>query len=116
MAYTELAAQTVIKTGLNPTYAAATLVDGNMFRNTGKEFVHVVNAGGGAVAVTVPTPATISGLLIEDRIVSVPGGEDRMIGTFEPGLYNQPAGGTNAGKAYVKYDQTTSVTVAVIRP
>ena len=116
MAYTSLSIQTVAKAGLEPTYVAATLTDGDRFRNSGKEFIHVINGGGGAVAVTVPTPATISGLTIEDKIVSVPAGEDRMIGTFEPGLYNQPAGGTDAGECYLEYDQVTSVTVAVIRP
>ncbi len=61
----------------------------------------------------MPTPATVSGLAIEDKIVSVPNAEDRMIGPFEPGLYNQS--GADQGKCYIEYDQTTSVTVAVIR-
>ncbi len=116
MAYTLLTAQTVIKTGLEPAYASATLTDGDMFRNTGKEFVHVINGGGSPCLVTIPTPATIKGLDIEDRVVTVGAGEDHMIGTFEPGLYNNPAGGTDAGKLYVEYDQVTTVTVAIIKP
>ena len=116
MAYNSISIQTVVKGGLEPTYTGATLSDGDRFRNTGKEFIHVLNGGGGAVAVTIPTPAQVSGLDIEDKIVSVPAGEDRMIGTFEPGLYNQAAGATDAGDCYVEYDQTSSVTIAVIRP
>ena len=116
MAYTSLTIQTVSKSGLEPTYTAATLTDGEMWRNSGKEFIHVINAGGSPCVVTVATPATISGLAIEDKTVSVPAGEDRMIGTFEPGLYNNPASGTDAGKIYVSYDQVTTVTVAAIRP
>jgi len=116
MAYTSIGVQVVVKTGLEPVYVAATLTDGDRFRNTGKEFIHVINGGGSPCLVTVPTPATISGLLIEDRVVTVPAGEDRMIGTFEPGLYNNPSGGTDAGECYVEYDQVTTVTVAVIRP
>jgi len=116
MAYATIAVQIVVKTGLEPTYTAATLTDGERFRNTGKEFVHVINGGGSPCLVTVPTPAQISGLDIEDRVVTVPAGEDRMIGTFEPGLFNQPAGGTDAGECYVEYDQVTTVTVAIIRP
>ena len=116
MAYSALSIQSINKDGLEPTYVGATLSDGDRFRNSGKEFIHVLNGGGGAVAVTIPTPATIKGPDIEDKIVSVPAGEDRMIGTFEPGLYNNPAGGVDAGELYVEYDQTSSVTIAVIRP
>ena len=116
MAYTEVTSQTIIKDGLEPVYVAATLTDGDHFRNTGKEFVHIINGGGSPCLVTVPTPAQVSGLDIEDKVVTVPAGEDRMIGTFEPGLYNQPTGGTDAGSCYVEYDQVTTVTVAVIRP
>jgi hypothetical protein len=116
MAYNSLSIQTIIKDGLEPVYGTATLTDGDRFRNSGKEFVHVINGGGSPCLVTIPTPATISGLDIEDKVVTVPAGEDRMIGTFEPGLYNQPAGGTDAGELYVEYDQVTTVTVAVIRP
>ena len=116
MAYTDLTTQIVVKGGLVPSYAAATLTDGDKFRNSGKEFIHVVNAGGSPCVVTMPTPATINGLLIEDKTVSVAAGTDAMIGTFEPGTYNQAAGATDAGYAYVEYDQVTTVTVACIRP
>ena len=116
MAYTSVAVQVVVKGGLVPAYVAATASDGDRFRNTGKEFIHVVNAGGSPCVVTVPTPAQIAGLDIEDKTVSVAAGTDQMIGTFEPGLYNQPAGGTDAGDCYITYDQVTTVTVAVIRP
>ena len=116
MAYTSLTIQTIIKDGLEPTYAAATLTDGDRFRNSGKEFIHVVNGGGSPCIVTVLTPATISGLAIEDKTVTVAAGTDEMIGTFEPGLYNNPAGGTDPGETYVEYDQVATVTVAVIRP
>jgi len=116
MAYTALTVQVISKDGLEPTYAAADSGDGDRFRNSGKEFIHVVNGGGSPCVVTMVTPATIRGLDIEDKTVSVPAGEDRMIGTFEPGLYNQPAGGTDAGNTYIEYDQVTTVTVAVIKP
>lgn len=113
MAYANLATQIVVKGGLEPAYTNATASDGDMFSNTGKEFVHIVNGGGSPCVVTVPTPATVAGLAIEDKTVTVPAGEDRMIGVFEPGYYNQS--GANKGKCYVEYDQVTTVTIAVIR-
>ena len=116
MAYTDLTIQTVTISGLEPTYVAATATDGDMWRNSGKEFLHVINASGGSINVTVLTPATVDGLAIEDKVVAVPAGEDRMIGTFKPAHYNNPAGGTDPGKIYVEYSAVTSVTVAVIRP
>ena len=113
MAYTNLAVETASIGGLNPSYTAATLTDGNMFTNSGKEFVHVVNGSGGSINVTVLTPALVRGLTLEDKVVAVPAGEERMIGRFDPGLYNQS--GTDAGKVYVQFSSVTSVTVGVFR-
>ncbi len=116
MAYTDIATQIIIKGGLEPAYVAATLSEGDKFRNTGKEFLHVINGGGAnPCVVTMVTQAQIKGLDIQDKTVSVPFGEDRMLGPFEPGLYNQATGQTDAGKTYIEYDQVTSVTVAIIR-
>lgn len=116
MAYTDLTTQVISKAGIVPSYAAADSGDGDMFRNTGKEFIHVINAGGSPCLVTMVTPAQIQGLDIEDKVVTVAASTDQMLGTFEPSLYNQAAGQTDAGKTYIEYDQVTSVTVAVIRP
>jgi len=116
MAYTSLTVQVISINGLEPTYAAATASDGDRFRNSGKEFLHVINAGGSPCLVTVLTPATIKGLDIEDKVVTVAAGTDEMIGTFKPSLYNNPAGGTDPGELYVEYDQVTTVTVAAIKP
>lgn len=113
MAYTDLTTQVISKDGIVPSYVTATLTDGNMFRNTGKEFIHVVNASGGGVNVTVPTPAKVVGLDIEDKVVVVGAGTDQMIGPFEPGFYNQS--GADKGKTYVEFDTITSITVAVFR-
>jgi len=109
MAYTAITVQVPTIAGTEPTYTAATLTDGDDFLNSGKEFIHVVNGGGSPCVVTVPTPATVKGLAVEDKTVSVPAGEERMIGRFDPGLYNQ------SGRCRVEYDQVTTVTVAVFR-
>lgn len=115
MAYVNLAAQNITKNGIVPAYVAATMVDGNMFTNSGKEFIHVVNASAGAITVTIPTPATVAGLTIEDKAIVVAAGTERMIGPFQPGYFNQPAGGTDAGKTYVTYTAVTNLTLGVFR-
>ncbi len=114
MAYTNLATQIPAIAGIAPAYSAAVLVDGNMFTNTGKEFIHVKNAGAGAVVVTFPTPATTRGLAIEDKAITVGAGAEAMIGRFDPGLYNQSSG-ADKGKMYVTYDQVLTVTVGVFQ-
>ena len=116
MARTDVASIQVISlSGITPSYEAAN-VDGNMWRNSGRETIHVINGGGGAVTVTLPTPATTgSGLTIEDRDIVVGAGADAMIGTLKPGEHNQAAGTADAGKAYIDYSGITSVTFGVFR-
>ena len=113
MAYTNLAVQGTSSAGLEPTYSAAVLTDGNMFRNTGKEILHVVNADASPTTVTLVTPATVAGLAIADQTIVIAAGEERMMGHLDPNVYNQS--GTDAGKVYVQYTNVTSVTVAVVQ-
>ncbi len=92
------------------------MTDGNRFKNSGREFVLVVNGGGAnPVVVTIPTPQTISGLTIQDPTVSVAIGAEKIIGPFPPSIYNNPAGGTDPNEVYLEYDQVTLVTVSVFR-
>jgi hypothetical protein len=72
----------------------------------------VINGGGGAINVTVPTPATAAqGVAIDDPVVNVPAGEDRFIGPFDLGIFNQSDG----SGVYIDLDSDTSVTVAALR-
>ncbi len=115
MAFTLLAAQPITKDGIVASYVQATASDGDMYRNTGKEFYHVINAGGSPCVVTIATPATISGLTIEDQVVTVAAGTDQFMGPFDTNLFNQPTGAANAGRVQIAYDQVVTVTVAVLR-
>lgn len=117
MAYTEL---TLIPVDLNgdidPTFTAATLTDGNSFRNTGRELVYIKNGGGGTCNVTIPTPTVAGGgLAIEDKTYALLTGEEIVIGQLDPALFNQPPSSVDAGLCYIEYDVVTSVTVAVFR-
>lgn len=104
-----LAVQRIVTAGLNPTFAAAA-GGGDEFPNTGREFLEVINGGGGAITVTVTTTGTVDGEPIADRAVSVPAGERRRIGPFPTGTFNAADGNVD-----VAYSGVTTVTVGVFR-
>lgn len=115
MARTDFSTVEVIQPegNVNPTFDAAN-VDGNMFANTGEEFIIVKNGGGGGINVTIVTPKTEAGLAIADQVIAIPAGQDGYAGPFRKDLYDQPSG-ADAGKVYVDYDVVTSVTAMVFR-
>lgn len=109
MARETLTVQEISRSGLNPSYTAA-VADGHKIENTGREFVHVKNASGASVNVTIQTPGTVDGLAVADRVVAVPASEERMIGPFAPSDYNQ-----DDDEVYVDYSATSSVTAAAVQ-
>jgi len=107
MARTALTVQTVSRTGLNPSYTSAN-ADGHSVASEGeKTFLHVKNASGGSINVTVQTPGTVDGLAISDLIVAVPASGERMIGPFPIGYYTT--------SLLVDFSSVTSVTVAALK-
>ncbi len=101
---------------IDPTYAAADSGDGDQFRNTGREIVHLINGGGSTCNLTIPTPTTAGGgLTIEDKTYAVLAGEEIFVGQLDPALFNQPASSADAGNVYLEYDFVTSVTVLILR-
>lgn len=105
-----LTVQNINRSGLEATYASAG-AGGDEFTNNGSTFLHVKNGDGSAHTVTVasqyaPVPA---GLAQSNVQVSVPAGEERMIGPFPTRAFNDEDGLTQ-----VTYDAVTSVTIAVI--
>lgn len=104
-----LATQQVSINGLAPSYAAAT-GGGDTITCGDRVFLHVKNASGGAITVTVVTPNTISGLAIADVAISVPATTgDRMIGPLTSALFDP-----GTGLASITYSGVTSLTVAAI--
>lgn len=105
-----IAKQTVVRTGLDATYAAAG-AGGDVFANDGNNMFHVKNGGGGAAVVTITSQlsAVPAGAAKTDVVVSVPAAEERMIGPFPSASFND-----GSGQVVVSYDQVTSVTIAVI--
>lgn len=110
MARTALTLQSIVRTGLSPAYTGAN-ADGHSVTNEGKKtLVHVKNGGGSSINVTIQTPNTVDSLAVSDRVVSVPSGEERMIGPFPVETYNQ-----SDGTIYVDFSAVTSVTVAAFK-
>lgn len=104
-----LTVQDIVQTGLEASYAAAA-GGGDEIPNTGQQFLHVKNGGGSDIVVTITSTATYGGLAVADPTVTVTAGEDRFIGPFPPGVYNN-----SNGRVAVAYDSVTSVTVAALR-
>ena len=95
--------------GLAATYAAVSASD-KLVPGDGS-FVHVKNASAAAVAVTLVTPQTVDGLLVDNRLVTVAAATDQFV-AVPSGLYGNRADG---GLATVEFSPITSVTAAVLR-
>jgi hypothetical protein len=115
MARTALTVQTLSDVGIEPAYAAANAA-GNMFPNTGRSILHVVNGGGASIDVTVQSALQVSGLDLADLTVAVPAGEERMIGRLPVRTFNRASGVTDPNQVYVDYSDVTSLTVALFEP
>ena len=110
MAKTALAVQTVSRAGITGSFTAAN-ADGHYIANTEANFfLHVKNGGGSSITVTIETAATVDGLAVADRAVTVANGSEKMIGPFPPNIYNQ-----DDGSVWVTFSAVTSVTVAAFK-
>jgi hypothetical protein len=108
MARTTLNYQSPVLTGVIPTYTPA-IVDGHAFLSTGSTFIHVKNGSGVSVNVTIPTPMKYGGLDVADVVVAVAAGAEKLIGPFNPSMFNQID-----GLVHVDYSVTASITIAII--
>jgi hypothetical protein len=104
--------QRVIPAGLEPELTAPT-ADGDIV-DAGAVALWVVNGSGGAVTVTVDATAAQDGLAVADRVVSVPAGEQRLIGPLPARTFGRPQGDVDAGKVHVNFSAVADVTRAVI--
>lgn len=111
-----LSIQQIGEAGLDPQFSAAA-AGGDTFANDTLErtFLFVKNGGAGAITVTGTAQKTQAGvrgfgaLPRNDIAVSVPAGQDRLIGPFTDAFSDA------AGNVSVTYSGVTSVTVAAVR-
>jgi len=104
----DLTVQKVSKAGLTPSYDSCAET-GDAALNGGKTFLHVKNGHSGAWVVTVNSVQACSQGFDHDVVVSVPAGEERMIGPFERGRFNDAN-----QKIAITYDGVTALTIAAI--
>lgn len=92
---------------INPTVAAAA---GDTLPNPGDVLLVVKNAAAAAIDVTAVTPKTFAGIAVADLVVTVPAGETRGIGPFDPAAFNN-----DDGKVAINYSAVASITRQGVR-
>lgn len=108
-----LTTQNISLSAIIPTYANAS-GGGDKVRPGPRTFLHVKNASGASITVTVddtktPTPEGATGFDPDLKCV-IAGGSEKMVGPIVEGRFR----GTD-GLAAVTYSSATSVTIAVLK-
>lgn len=111
-----LATQAVSRAGAAPSYAAAA-GGGDAFTPSSSTYLHVKNASGAPITVTVVTQRNDAiGNPVADNTISVPATTgERMIGPFPAEHYADPT----TGLAAITYSGVTSLTIgafALLQP
>lgn len=105
----ELTVQEIVVTGLEETLASAAAL-GDTFKNDGRTYFHCLNGSGADITLTFTTPGKIGGVAIADPTVVVTAGEHRLVGPFNPSIFNN-----SSGLVAVGYSAVTTVTVSAVR-
>lgn len=104
-----LTVQEIVKTGLNPTLAAAA-GGGDDFANDGRTWFRCKNDGGSPITLTVNSITACDQGSDHDLVISVTNAQERWVGPFTGSRFND----TN-GRVGVTYSAVTSVTVAAVK-
>lgn len=103
---------TTVYAGAPSVFAPAdAAVGGDQFLNDGRTILYLRNTNATTRTVTIATAGTIGGLAIADVAVAVAQDEVRIVGPFEPRIYNDASG-------YVQLTYTgvaTLLSVAAVR-
>ncbi len=85
----------VVNSGVAATYYSTSLLaaDTQTFTNDGRVMLHFKKSGAGNATVTIQAQATVQGLAVSNRSVSVPATTgDVFIGPFAPSIFNDANG------------------------
>ena len=103
-----LTVQQISLAGLEPAFVAAD-AEGDEFVNSGRVFLHVKNGDALAATVTIDSQAPCNYGFDHNVEVSVPAGEERLIGPFKRNRFNN-----SEGKVQVAYSSVSNLTVAAV--
>jgi len=86
--------QKILKSGIVPSFTTPlTLTDTYLIRNTGRMVLHFKKSAAVIANVTVETPMTVDGLMVQEQALEVPASTgDKMIGPFAPVIFNDAVG------------------------
>lgn len=112
MAEVERAPQQVASAGAEPTVIAGmSAADTQIIPNkNGNVFLRVINGAAEATKVTIVIPGFIDGVELPDKEVEVAATKTKLIGPFQPSIYNNAAGNIE-----VKFSKVTTVTLEVTK-
>lgn len=107
MARTAITPQTVTTAGAAITLEAANVAGNSVDLTTGAKVMWIKNGDAGSITVTLPSVATVDGLALADRTVTI-------AGTTEKHFRLHDAQKRTDGTVYINYSAVTSVTVAAL--
>lgn len=112
MAEVERAAQKPTPVGAEPTVIEGLLApDIQLIANkNGDTILRVINGSAEATTVTIVTPGEVGGNPVADKEVTVGAGKTKLIGPFDPSIYNNAK-----GKLEVKFSKVTTIKLEVTR-
>ncbi len=110
MADHTLVVQDIVRSGLDLRAAESTVVvvDTYYMPNDSRTKLNVRNATGFTCVVTIETPATVDGLAVADRTVSVGDNKEFLIGPFPIDTYSNSLG-------QVKFTFNQTVAIVAVR-
>lgn len=115
MAFTQLALQTISRTGIVPSFTAAPAGGSALDNTTGRVFLYVKNGGASPITVTIGSAKTIDGRTLAAPTVTVANAAEKIIGPFPKSLYNEVEPDTGLTEAVkIAYSAVTTVTVAAL--
>jgi len=101
--------QVIAPTGIVPTAFTPAQVEGHYFPNNGATFLLVTNGSQSSINVTAVSALTVEGLAVADSVVAVGAGVTKLLGPFNPTIFND-----ENGNMTVTFSAVTSVTCSII--
>ena len=112
MARQSLTVQKPTRAGLNATYTTSMTAgagNGVKFPYTGKESLHVKNASGSTLTLTIKSALLVDGLAVADRTVTIPAAGERFVLPGAVDVCKQAD-----GNVYIEFDAVTSISAAAV--